>query len=150
MDRCVAHGARLVLSGLIMGRSGGTLSRICVALQAEQVDLAHAQVARIGRPMGRVATATALRLHRHMLIHERSLFVGMALDTNCVPTGHGPHLAERGRTVDVVAVAALYEAFVYPVMIRLREIGLRSCMTSIAETGLGLNQEVFLFFCMMR
>ena len=48
MDRCVAHRARLVFGGLVMGRSGGTLYRERVTLQAEQIYLAHAQVARIG------------------------------------------------------------------------------------------------------
>ena len=42
VDRCVAHRARLVLGGLIMGRSRGTLDRECVTLQAEQIHLAHA------------------------------------------------------------------------------------------------------------
>ena len=126
------------------------MNRERVALQAEQVHLAHAQVARIGRPVGRVTTATALCLHRYMFINKRPLFVGMALDTNCVPTGHGPHLAEGGRAVDVVAVAALDEAFVYPVVIRFCEVGLRSYMTSVAETGLCSSKEVFRFFGVMR
>ena len=42
VDRCVAHRARLVFGGLIMGRSRGTLDRECVTLQAEQIHLAHA------------------------------------------------------------------------------------------------------------
>jgi hypothetical protein len=127
-----------------MGRSGGALHRERMALQAEQVHLAHTQVARIGRTVGSVATATALCLHRHVLVNKRSLFFGMALDTNRVPTGQGPRLAEGGRAVDVVAVTALDEAFVYPVVIRLREVGLRGCMTSVAETGLCSDEEVFL------
>jgi hypothetical protein len=122
-----------------MGRSGRTLNRERVALQAEQVHLAHAQVARIGRPVRRVATATAFRLHRHMLIHKRSLFIGMALDTNCVPARQGSHLAESRRAVDIVAVAALNEAFVYSVVIRLRKVGLRGGMTSVAKSGLCSN-----------
>lgn len=150
MDRCVAHGACLVFGGLIMGRSGGTLNRERVALEAEKVHLAHAQVAGIGRPVRRVATDTTLGLHGHMLIYKRSLFFGMALDTNCVATGHGPHLAEGGRAVDIVAVTALDEAFVDPVVIRLCKVGLRGYMTSVAETGLCLNEKVFRFLGMMR
>ena len=86
--------------------------------------------------MGHVTTAAALRLHRYMFKNKRPLLVGMALDTNRVPTRHGPHLAEGGRAVDVVAVAALDEAFVYAMVIRLREVGLRGDMTSVAEFGL--------------
>jgi hypothetical protein len=85
-----------------------------------------------------------------MLIHKRPLFVGMALDTNRVPTGHGLYLAEGGRAVDVVAVAALDEALVYSVVIRLCEVGPRGCMTSVAETGLRSSKKVFLFFGVMR
>ena len=133
-----------------MGRTRGALDWECVALQTEQVHLTHAQVARIGRPVGRVATATALRFDRYMLIHKRPLFVGMALYTNCVASGHGPHLAEGGRAVDVVTVAALDEAFVYPVVIRLREIGLRGCVTSVAEGGLCSGEKVLLLFRVMR
>ena len=115
-----------------MGRSRGTLDREGVTLQAQQVHLAHAQEAWIGRPMGHVTTATSFRLHRYMLINKRSLFVGVALDTNRVPTRQGPHLAEGGGAVDVVAVAALDEAFVYSMVIRLSKVGLGSDMTSIA------------------
>jgi hypothetical protein len=85
-----------------------------------------------------------------MLINKRPLFVGVALDTNRVPTGQGPHLAESSGAVDVVAVAALDEAFVYPVVIRLREVGLRIDMTSVAEFGLRSNQQMLLFFGVMR
>ena len=145
----MAHRARLVLGGLIMGRSRGTLDRERVALQAQQIHLAHAQETRIGRPMRHVTTATSFRLHRYMLKNERPLLVGVALDTNCVPTRHGPHLAEGGSAVDVVAVAALDEAFVYAMVIRLREVGLRVDVTSVAEFGLRRNQEVLRLFCVV-
>jgi hypothetical protein len=85
-----------------------------------------------------------------MLINKRSLFVGVALDTNRVPTRQGPHLAEGGGAVDVVAVAALDEAFVYAMVIRLREVGLRVDMASVTEFGLRSNQQMLLFFGLMR
>ena len=132
----MAHRAGLVFSGLVMRRSGGPLNRERVALQAEQVHLAHAQVAWIGGPVGRVTTATALGLHRHMLIHKWPLFVGMALDANRVAAGHRPYLPERSGAVDVVAVAALNETFVDAMVIRLREVGLGRHMASVAEFGL--------------
>ena len=99
--------------------------------------------------MGHVTTATSFRLHRYMLINKRSLFVGMALDTNRVPTRHGPDLAEGGCAVDVVAVAALDETFVYAMMIWLREIGFGGDMTSIAELGLCLSEKVLRLFCVV-
>ena len=85
-----------------------------------------------------------------MFINERALLVGMALDTNRIPARHSPHLAECGRAMNVMAVAALDQAFVYPMVIRLREVGLRGCMTSVAEAGLCSNEEMLRFFGVMR
>ena len=99
--------------------------------------------------MGCVTTTAALSLHRYMLIDEWALLVGVAFNTNRIPAGHGPHLAEGGGAVDVMAVAALDQAFVYSMVIRLREVGLRSCMTSIAKAGLCLNEKMLGFFGVM-
>jgi hypothetical protein len=85
-----------------------------------------------------------------MLIDEWALLVGVAFNTNRIPAGQGPHLAEGGGAVDVMAVAALDQAFVYSMVIRLREVGLRSCMTSIAKAGLCLNEKMLGFFGVMR
>ena len=85
-----------------------------------------------------------------MLIDERALLVGVAFDTNRIPARHGPHLAEGGGAVDVMAVAALDQAFVYSMVIRLGEIGLRVCMTFVTEAGLCTNEEMLRFFGVMR
>jgi hypothetical protein len=74
----------------------------------------------------------------------------MTLDANRIPGGHGPNLAEGGGAVDVVAVAALDETFVYSVVIRLRKVGLSGDMTSVAEIGLCSNKQVLLFLGVMR
>ncbi len=145
----MAHRARLILGGLVMRRSRGSLHGKCVTLQAQQVHLAHPQVTRIGRAVRCVTTAAALSFHRYMLIDERALLVGVAFDTNRIPAGHGPHLAEGGGAVHVVAVAALDQAFVYSMVIRLCEVGLGSCMTSVAEVGLCSNEEMLRFFSVM-
>jgi len=71
-----------------------------------------------------------------MLKNERALLVGVAPRTNRIPDRHRPYLPEGGRAMNVVAVAALDQAFVYSMVIRLREVGLRGCMTSVAEVGL--------------
>jgi len=136
MDRCVAHCARLIFGGLIVGRPRRTLSRKCVTLQAQQIHLAHAQVTWIGGAVGTVTTAAALSLHRHMFIDKGALLVGVALGTNRVAARQCPCLAEGGSAVNIVAVAALDQAFVHSMVIRLREVGFRGGMTSIAETGL--------------
>jgi hypothetical protein len=49
-----------------------------------------------------------------------------------------------------MAVAALDQAFVDSMVIRLCEVGLRGYMTSVAEVGLGSNEKMFRFFGVMR
>ena len=96
--------------------------------------------------MGRVTTAAALGLHRYVLIDEWALLVGVALHADRVPTGHGPQLSQGGRAMDIVAVAALDQTFIYSMVIGLREVGLRGCMTSVTEVGLCTNEEMLRFF----
>jgi len=48
VDRRVAHGASLVFLRLVMSRTDRAQRWRRVTLQAEQVDLAHAQHARVG------------------------------------------------------------------------------------------------------
>src|SRR6476660_1823025 len=130
MDRRVAHGARLIFGRLIMRRSHRSLSGRCVTLQAQQIHLADAQVAWVSGTVWSVTAAAALSLHRYMLIHERPLLVGVTFDTDRVSAWHGPHLSKSGCAVDVMAVAALNKAFVYSMVIWLREVSLRGCMTA--------------------
>jgi hypothetical protein len=146
----VAHRAGLVFGGLVMGRSHGSLNGKCVTLQTKQIHLIHPQVTWIGRSVGRVTTAAALGLHGYVFVDEWALFVGVALDTNRVPAGHSPHLAEGGSAVDVMAVTALNESFVHTMVIRLREVGLRGGMTSVAKSGWCLNEQMLRFFGVMR
>ena len=103
----VAHGAGLIFLRLIVRGPGRSLGRESVALQAEQIDLAHAQQPRVGRTVGSVAAAAALGLHRHMLIDEGPLLVGVALVANRVATGQRPHLPDGSGAVHVMTVTAL-------------------------------------------
>jgi len=52
--------------------------------------------------------------------------------------------------MDVVAVTALDQAFVYSMVIGLGEISLRGGMTSITELGLGYCQEMLRFLRVVR
>ena len=146
----MAHRARLVFGGLVMGGSHGTLSWECMTLQAEHIHEVHAQETRIRGSVGRVTTGAALGLHRYVLINERALLVGVAFDTNRVSAGQGSHLADGGGAVDVMAVAALDKSFLDSMVIRLREVCLLCCMTSVAEVGLCSNEEMLRLFGVMR
>src|SRR5689334_2952198 len=107
MDGNVAHGARLVLGCLVMRGAIRTLRRKCMALQAQQVDLAYAQETRVRGAMWRMASCAAFRFHRHMLVHKRSAGIGMALHTSGVAAGQSLGLAKRGSAMNVVAIAAM-------------------------------------------
>ena len=121
-----------------------------MTLQAQQVHLAHPQIARVGRTVRGVATATALRLDRYVLVDERPLLVGMAFDTYRVPTRHDPQLPESGSSMNVVAVAALDKTFVYSMVIRLGEVGFGGGMTPVTEIGLRPCKQVRGILGMMR
>src|SRR5208337_299276 len=93
MNGCVAHGAGLIFLGLVVRRSQWAQRRSAVTLQAQQVDLGHAQEARIRRAVRRMAAHAAFRLHRHVLIDEGSLLFGVTLVADRVASGSRAHLA---------------------------------------------------------
>ncbi len=113
----VAHGARLVLGCLVMRRSVRTLRRKRVALQAQHIDLAYAQETRVRGTMWRMASCAAFRFYRHMLVHKRSAGIGMALHASGIAAGQSLGLAERGCAVNVVAIAAMNQSFIYAMVI---------------------------------
>ncbi len=91
--------------------------------------------------MGRMATAAALGLHRHVLVDKRTLLIDMALVANGIAARQGPKLPHRCRTVRVVAVVALHQPFVDAVVIGFGEICLGRGMTSVTQLGLVLDQQ---------
>ena len=100
--------------------------------------------------MRRVATRTTFGLHRHMLVDEWALFVGVAFEANLVSIGKSPDLAQGGRAMSIVAVAALNQAFVDTMVIGLAKVSLCSRMAAVAESRLGLHQQAFRFLGVMR
>ena len=90
MNLVVAHGAGLVLRGLIVRRPRWPLSREGMALQAEHVHRHHFEQPRIGRTVRRVATGATFGLDRHVLVDEWPLLVDVALVTDEIATRQGP------------------------------------------------------------
>ena len=113
-----------------------------VTLEAQEIDLAHAEEAWIVRPVWRVATGAPFRLHRDVFIHKRPFLVGMTLGANCISAGQSSDLSQCGCAVDIVAIAAMNEAFIDPMVIGFSEIRLSRGVTSIAEVGLYTGQQV--------
>ena len=143
MNLGVTHGAGLILRRLIMRGTdwppSRQLGRESVALQTEHVHQAHFEEPGIGRTVGRVATAAALGLYRHMLVDERSLLVDMALVADGVAAGQGAQLPHRRRPVRVVAVIALHQTLVDAVVEGFGKICLGRRMAAVAQLGLLLD-----------
>ena len=67
--------------------------------------------------------STSIDLHRRVLIHEWSLQIRMALETDRILGGRSSHLLRLHRTVHVVAIAALDQPFIYSMVERHVELG---------------------------
>jgi hypothetical protein len=74
----------------------------------------------------------------------------MALVTNKIPIGEFAHLPQPGRAMDVVAITALHQPFVYPMVKGLAKIRLGRRMTAITELRLALYQEALRFLGVVR
>ena len=83
----VAAGARRKLRRSLTHAGDGVGRNRAVALVAERVDARHVQEPRILRAVRRVATDASLGLDRHMLIHERTTDVGVALGADRILIG---------------------------------------------------------------
>ena len=140
----MAQNAGLILLGLVVRRPQGAKRRSAVTLQTQQIDLGHAQEARIGRAVRCVTTHAAFRFYRHVLVDEWPLPIGVALVANRVTAGSGTHLAQCRSAMHVVAVAAGDEPFIYPMVVRAGKLGAGRGMATVAKFGLGLDQQLAL------
>ena len=150
MNLTMAFGASLILGRLVVRRPDRPLSRNRMALQAQHVHQAYLQKTRIGGTVRRMATGTALRFHRYVLVHERPLLVDVALVANRVSIGQNMGLAQAGRAVRIVAVIALHQSLVDAVVIGLSKIRLGGEVAAITELRLLLRQQVLAFGGVMR
>lgn len=150
MDGRVAQNAGLILLGLVVRRPQGAKRRSAVTLQTQQVDQGHAQKARIGRAVRRVATHAAFRLHWHVLVNEGALLIGVALVADGIASGSGTHLAQRRRAMHAMAVAAGDESLIHAMVVGTGKLGAGRGMATVAKFGLRLDQQFALFFRVMR
>jgi hypothetical protein len=145
VNRLVAQCAGLVFGRLIVSRAGGTLHGKRVTLQAQQVHLTYAQQARIGRAMRRVAARATLRLDRYMFVDKWPLFIRVAFKTDSVSLRQSANLAQRRRSMDVVAVTALNQSLINAMMMWLRKVRFRRDVAPKAKSRLRVNQQMFRF-----
>src|SRR5580704_14182287 len=93
-----------------------------VALQAQQVHVAQLQHVRIGSAMHQVAGLAAVNLYRLVLEHKRPLLVRVALETHLILRGGSPHLPGLHRSMRIVAIGALNQSFINPMVERHVEL----------------------------
>ena len=103
-----------------------------MALQAQQIHLAHTKQAWVSGTMRRVATAAAFCFHRHMLVYKWSSGIGVALGADGVSAGQSFHLPQGCGAMRIMAVAAVKQASIYPVVIGFGKIGLGGGVAAIA------------------
>jgi len=123
---------------------------IGVALQAQQIDVAHPQHMRIGSSMGDVAGRTAFDLHWLVFKDERPLLVGVASKANRILRRRSPHLLGTHRTVRIVAVRASHQALVDAMVKRHLELGLLLQMAGVTKRRLCLHQKKLFSLRMVR
>src|SRR5262249_29706946 len=97
-----------------------------------------------------MASRAAFNLHRFVLVYERSGFVRVALEANCVLRRGCPQLPVQEPAVRIVAIAALHHSFVHPVMERARELLGHFLVAAIAELRLFFLHQALAFFWMVR
>lgn len=146
MNLCVAQGAGLELSGLVMKR--GCARRIRegrrMAREAQEVDVAQFQQARVGRAVRRVARLATFDSHCFVLENKRSLLVGVAFKARDVLGGRIAQLAGPDSAMRIMTVGALNEPLVHAVMERHFKFRLFLKMAGVAELRLAFHEQELL------
>jgi len=141
MDLVVTHGAGLVLRRLIVYGPGWPHRGEGMALETEHVHLAHIEEPRIGGTVGRVASSAALCLYWHMFINEGPLLVGMALEANGISARQGSRLPHARRPMNVMAVVALDQAFVYAMVKGFGKVALHLLVAAVTQVKLVFGKQ---------
>jgi len=115
-----------------------------VALVAQLIDIGNIQQPCVLGAMRCVAAQATFRLHRGMFEHKRPTRLGVALGADHVLIGGGLDLIVAKGAVSVVAVAALHQAFIHPVVEGFRERRLDIGVAGIAKLRL-CGDEEFVF-----
>ncbi len=140
--------ARLIVEGGSSGRPAE--ARRCVALQAKQVHVAQLEHVRIRSSVSQVTGLASIHFDRLVFEYEWPLLVGVTLEANSVLCGIRAHLLRFHSAVNIVAIAALDQAFVHPMMEGHVELGLLLEMASVAELRLRFLQQEFVRLRMVR
>ena len=117
LSSLVVHGPSLLRNGV--GKRFQVGRR--VAPEAQRVQIANVQQARVGRSVRRVARDAALGLDYGMLKDKRTCGLGVALGADRVLIGSRLQLLAFESAMRIVTIAAAQQPFIDFVMERLRE-----------------------------
>lgn len=149
MNLHMAYRARLVLICLVMKRRRSGRREIYgrrVTLEAHAVHVVTNKQTRIRRPVREMARGAALGLDRWMLVDERARRLDVALGADGILRRADSDEIRLKGAVRVVAISALDQAFVDPVMERLCKSRLYVGMALIAESWLAMLEQSRLCF----
>ena len=110
-----------------------------MALQAEQVDVAHSQHVGIGASVRYVAGGAAFDLHGLVLEDERTLLIGMAGEADGILGRGGAYLLGADRAVNIVAVRALNQTLIHAMVEGHLELGLLLQVAGVTKLRLRLD-----------
>jgi hypothetical protein len=85
-----------------------------------------------------------------MLVYKWSSGICVAFGADGVSAGQGFHLPQGCGAMHVMTVAAVNQAFIYTVMVRLGKIGLGRSVTAVALFRLFFSQQVLRSFGVVR
>ena len=112
--------------------------------------IAQLEHVRIRSSVSQVAGLASIHFDRLMLEDEWPLLVCVAFKTDGILRGICTHLLGLHCAVNIVAIAALDQAFVHPVVERHIELSLLLKMASIAELRLRFLQQELVRLRMVR
>src|SRR5271156_1250982 len=140
----VADGARLVLICLVVKRRRAGRREIHgrrVALQTEAIHVVASQQARIRRSVRKMAHGTTLSLDGGMFVNPWPDRIDVTLGADRILRRTQLQHLRLKSTMRVVAVSALDQPFVDPMMERLGKRRLNICMALVAEGGLARFEQ---------
>ncbi len=131
--------ARLVVKRRHARRAAKTGCR--VALQAKQVDVAQFQHVGIWSTVRQMARLAALNLNGRMFVNKRTLLVRVAFEADRILRGGSPHLLRFDCAVYVVAIAALNQTLIDPVVKGHFEFSFLVEVAAVTKFRLSFHQQ---------
>ena len=117
-----------------------------MALEAQQVNIVAIEQSWVRGTVGEVTKRAALYLNRGMLIHERAGNLGVAFHADGIACDTAVQPLVLEGAVRIVAVIAVHQSFVYPVMKGLGEERFYVSVAGVAKLWLGYFEETC--FCL--